>query len=122
MVTQDRIGLMRQRVEGVGVRLAEDMGRIYAGRIVREMPAASDKLPSVALGQNGGGEIAVDPTDRHGDKAFETVFQFDVGLSAQGGLRNLGSRVYVRFDHGDEPLARQGYRKLRQLFLRRFSV
>jgi putative peptide zinc metalloprotease protein len=122
VVTQDRIGLMRQRVEGVDVRLAEDVGRIYAGRIVREVPAASDKLPSVALGQNGGGEIAVDPSDRHGDKAFETVFQFDVELSEQGGLRNLGGRVYVRFDHGDEPLARQGYRKLRQLFLRRFSV
>ena len=30
--------------------------------------------------------------------------------------------MYVRFDHGYEPLGLQVYRALRQLFLRRFSV
>lgn len=122
VVTQDRIGLMRQRIEAVDVRLAEEIGRIYSGRIAREVPAATDELPSTTLGQNGGGEIAVDPTDKRGAKAFETVFQFDVELPGPSGLRNLGSRVYLRFDHGDEALAWQWYRRLRQLFLRKFSV
>ncbi|QSA97862.1 hypothetical protein [Methylococcus sp. EFPC2] len=122
VVTQDRIGLMRQRVESVELRLAEDVTRIYPGRIEREVPAASDKLPSTALGQGGGGEIAVDPSDKQGAKAFETVFQFDIALPEQSALRNLGGRVYVRFDHGSEPLAWQAYRKLRQLFLSKFSV
>jgi putative peptide zinc metalloprotease protein len=30
--------------------------------------------------------------------------------------------MYVRFDHGYEPLGFQLYRSLRQLFLRQFSV
>ena len=122
VVTQDRIGLLRERVKGVDIRLAEDVGKVFSGTLGRQVPAASDKLPSMALGQAGGGEIAVDPTDKQGGKAFETVFQFDITLPEQAGFRNLGSRVYLRFDHGDEPLAWQWYRKLRQLFLRKFSV
>ncbi len=34
----------------------------------------------------------------------------------------IGGRAYVRFDHGTEPLARQAYRRIRQLFLRRFDA
>lgn len=122
VITQDRIGLLRQRINGVDLRLVEDVGHIYAGSIDRAVPAASDWLPSTALGQSGGGQIAVDPSDKQGAKAFETVFQFDIKLPEQAEFHNLGSRVYLRFDHGDEPLAWQWYRKLRQLFLRKFSV
>ncbi len=122
VVTQDRIGLLRQGIRRVDLRLAEDVEHIYSGKVEREVPAASDRLPSTALGQAGGGEIAVDPTDKQGAKAFETVFQFDIKLPEQTVFRNLGSRVYLRFDHGDEPLAWQWYRKLRQLFLKRFGV
>jgi putative peptide zinc metalloprotease protein len=34
----------------------------------------------------------------------------------------LGSRVYVRLDHGYRPLGLQAWRSLRQLFLRQFGV
>jgi len=34
----------------------------------------------------------------------------------------IGARTYVRFDHGGQPLAKQWYRSLRQLFLRQFNV
>ena len=34
----------------------------------------------------------------------------------------VGGRVYVRFDHGTEPLATRWYRGLRRLFLKRFNV
>ena len=122
VVPQDRIGLLRQGIKGVDFRLAEDVERIYSGKIEREVPAASDKLPSTALGQVGGGEIAVDPTDKQGARAFETVFQFDIKLPDHSGFQNLGTRVYLRFYHGNEPLAWQWYRKFRQLFLKKFSV
>jgi putative peptide zinc metalloprotease protein len=122
VVTQDRIGLVRQRIRKVEVRPVDRVNDVYAGEIEREVPAALDQLPSMALGEGGGGEIPIDPADRQGLKAFETVFQFDVRLASDVNLPYLGSRVYVRFDHGAEPLAWQWYRKGRQLFLRKFSV
>jgi len=63
-----------------------------------------------------------DPRDPQGRTAVRKVFQVDLELPVPDGLVNLGGRVYVRFDHGREPLAAQWYRQLRQLFLARFDV
>jgi putative peptide zinc metalloprotease protein len=122
VVTQDRIGLVRQRTRSVEVRPAEQVSSAHAARVVREVPAASDELPAMALGRSGGGEIATHPGDERGNKAFETIFQFDLKIVDQENLANVGSRVFVRFDHGTEPLASQWYRKARQLFLRKYGV
>jgi putative peptide zinc metalloprotease protein len=45
-----------------------------------------------------------------------------VELPVEAANTNFGSRVLVRFDHGQEPLAWQWYRRLRQLFLSRFEA
>ena len=86
------------------------------------MPAATDELPSRTLSQEGGGEIAIDPRDRMGVKAFKKVFLFDLEMPIKARLYNVGGRVYVRFDHGREPLVYRWYRAARKLFLRRFNV
>jgi putative peptide zinc metalloprotease protein len=122
VVTQDNIGLVRQRTHEVEVRPVERVGSRHGAVIEREVPAASDDLPTMALGKSGGGEIAIRPNDEHGTKAFETVFQFDLKLQDNENLANIGSRVFVRFYHGAEPLARQWYRRGRQLFLRKYGV
>jgi putative peptide zinc metalloprotease protein len=90
--------------------------------IKREVPAATDELPSRTLSQEGGGQIAIDPRDQLGVKAFQKVFLFDVELLDDAGFYNVGGRVYVRFDHGWEPLIWRWYRSVRQLFLRKFNV
>ena len=51
---------------------------------------------------------------------MEDVFEMELALPIA--VQRLGSRVYVRFDHGNEPLGRQWYRRVRQLFLRKFNV
>jgi putative peptide zinc metalloprotease protein len=79
-------------------------------------------LPSRTLSQEGGGKIAIDPRDTMGTKAFKKIFLFDLEMPAQARLYNVGGRVYVRFDHGREPLVYRWYRGARQLFLRRFNV
>jgi putative peptide zinc metalloprotease protein len=79
-------------------------------------------VPGRALTQEGGGAIAVDPRDRLGIKAFQKVFLFDIELPTHEGFYNVGGRVYVRFDHGEEPIVWRWYREIRQLFLRRFNV
>jgi putative peptide zinc metalloprotease protein len=90
--------------------------------ILREVPGASERLPSPALGQAGGGQVAVDPRDTQGVTAIQKVFQVDLEIPTHFPLLNVGGRAYVRFDHGAEPLASQWARQLRQLFLARLNV
>ena len=90
--------------------------------IDRVVPAADYRLPSKALGSQGGGEILVDPLDGDGVKALEKVFQIELALSASLDRAHFGQRVQVRFDHGHQPLAVQLYRAGRQTFLRHFGV
>ncbi len=122
VVPQTAIGLIRQHSQGVKVKLAERIADTLPAVIVRTVPGATDRLPSAALGTNGGGPIPVDPNDTDNIKALTRVFQIDLKLPASTRVRGLGGRVFVRFDHGKEALALQWYRQLRQLFLRRFGV
>jgi len=122
VVTQDNIGLVREKTQGVQVRLANNIKTTYNVSVIRKLPAASERLPSPALGSMGGGQVPVNPSDGEGDKAFQPVFQLDLKLPVEANARSLGERVYVRFDLGKEPLAWQWYRLARQLFLRQFSV
>jgi putative peptide zinc metalloprotease protein len=122
VVSQANVDLVRQQLQGVKVRMAEQLEKILPARITREVPAATDQLPSLALGSVGGGEIAIDPRDPKQAKSLEKLFLFDLAIPAEANVSKLGGRVYVRFDHGWMPLALQWYRGLRQLLLSQFSV
>ncbi len=122
VVSQDEIGLLRERLTGVQVRLAEQSATTLPAQIERIVPAADLNLPSAALGTAGGGDIPVDPTDPEGIRALSTVFQIDISLPEQVKNPHIGGRVYVRLEHGSMPLVMQWYRSLRQLFIRKFYV
>lgn len=122
VVKQDSIDLVRGQTENVIVRIASMPDQPMAASVVREIPSISNSLPSPALSDMGGGRIAIDPESRDEMKAFENIYQLDLEITRDIDFRLLGSRVYVRFDHGDEPLAWQWQRSIRQLFLRQFNV
>jgi putative peptide zinc metalloprotease protein len=122
VVPQADVGLVRSKTRRVEVRLADRVGEPMTASVRREVPAASDELPSAALGTRGGGQLPVDPQDEEGTRTLDTVFHFDLDLPPDIPVTNVGGRVHVRFDHGTEPLARQWYRSLRQLFLRQFTI
>jgi putative peptide zinc metalloprotease protein len=122
VVPQSDIGLVRQQLTGVELRLAEQLGESFESRILRETPAASTNLPNRALGAAGGGEIAVRLSDNSGETAREKFFQIDLALPQGLTVAGLGERVYVRFEHGNEPLAHQWLRSGRQLLLSRISL
>jgi putative peptide zinc metalloprotease protein len=122
VVSQSDVDFVRKRTAGVKIRLPEKISETLPATIRREVPAATDQLPNRVLSQQGGGEIAIDPRDMQGVKAFQKLFLFDIELPDLGGLYNVGGRVHVRFDHGKEPLIWRWYRSIRQLFLRRFNV
>jgi putative peptide zinc metalloprotease protein len=119
-VAQADIGLVRTQTESASIRLAERLDQSIPATIERHAPAAVSQLPSPVLGPLGGGPFAVDRNDPDGVQAAEDVFEVELILSVA--VAHLGERVYVRFDHGSEPLAWQWYRRFRQLFLKRFNV
>jgi putative peptide zinc metalloprotease protein len=122
VVHQSDVDLVRNRTRGVKLRLPERITETLPSALVREIPAGTDQLPARVLSQLGGGEVAIDPRDQKGVKAFQRVFMFDIELPPQVYHFNVGGRVYVRFYHGLEPLAWRWYREVRQLLLKRFNV
>ncbi|HVJ10885.1 MAG TPA: HlyD family efflux transporter periplasmic adaptor subunit, partial [Burkholderiales bacterium] len=121
-VAQDYIDQVRNRTRGVEVMLAEWGAAPIPAQVRREVPGASRQLPSSALGTAGGGEFAVDPRDNQGVTAIDRVFQVELVLPPEVRSPYLGARVFVRFNHGFEPLGVQAYRAVRRLFLRQFDV
>jgi putative peptide zinc metalloprotease protein len=122
LVSQADIALVRDRTHGVGVRLADRLGEVVPATIVREVPSATVELPTAALGASGGGAVPVDTRDSAGLTAAAAVFQLDLMLPPNTPVSGVGSRVYVRFDHGTEPLAERIYRTLRRVFMGRLNV
>ncbi len=122
VLPQADAALVRDRTERVEVRLRSRVDEVLPARILREIPGATNRLPSRALGSGGGGRFAVDPADPEGLQTLEPVFQLDLTLAGSRSIREIGGRAYVLFDHGTEPLAAQAYRGLRRLFLRELGV
>jgi len=121
VVPQTSVDQVRLRTERVSVKVAERLEETIVSRVVREVPRASDRLPSAALTQAGGGEAALDPRAGNDPRALQTYFEFEVELPRDLTFL-IGGRAYVRFDHGTESIAAQVWRKLRQLFLLRLAV
>jgi putative peptide zinc metalloprotease protein len=119
---QDDIGQVRNRTRSVEVMLSGWGEDPMPARVLREVPGASRQLPTAALGAAGGGPFAVDPSDGQGATALTRVFQLELALPDEVRSAYLGARVFVRFDHGFEPVGFQIYRATRQLLLRQFDV
>lgn len=122
VVSQDAVDRVRSLSRHVQIRPVEDLDVVIPAELLREVPAAVEQLPTAALGSEGGGAVAIDPRDDSGRKPFGKVFEFDLVPGAPALFRHIGTRVYVRFDHGTEPLAYRWYRGLRQVLLRQLDV
>ncbi|MEQ1528746.1 MAG: hypothetical protein ABL925_05465, partial [Methylococcales bacterium] len=103
-------------------RLANALDQEYVGTIIRQAPQATNKLPSMALGTGGGGKITMAAENAKDLLALQKFFLVDLKLEAQQLNIPIGMRAYVRINHGGEPLAKQWYRRIRQVFLRQFNV
>lgn len=117
VVPQTSVGLFSKEVKNVSVRFAEQPRKAMQANIIRQTPAGSLSLPSRALGAAGGGDIAVDTADENGTTAVNKVFQLDLSLPENSIASGLGTRAYVRVNHGREALALQWLRGAQQLLL-----
>jgi putative peptide zinc metalloprotease protein len=121
LVSQDDVDLVRSRTERVEVLVAGRLHDSHPAVIRREVPAASNRVSNLALSNVGGGGAALDPRNTKEPRTLDTWFEFELELPSTPGLV-LGEHVYVRFEHGSEPLAARLYRSVRQLFMRQFTV
>jgi putative peptide zinc metalloprotease protein len=121
IVSQGDVDLVRKRLVGAEVLVASNLGHPYPAKLLREVPAASDQLPSKALTIEGGGSQAEDLRDQNHPRTLSRYFQFDVAIPPDAATGAASAHVWVRFDHGTEPLAWQAWRRLRQLLLSRFD-
>ena len=121
LVDQQDIDQVRADTRKVEGRLTENVNQIFSTRILREIPAASQELPSIALSLEGGGPFALDPRQPDKPLAIERLFQFAIAMPP-GLTYNIDERVYVRFIHTPEPLALRWFRSIRQTLLKRFAV
>ena len=122
VVRQSDIAKVRQNTRGVQIMFAGWESEPVPVRILREVPAGTNKLPTAALGSTGGGPFAVDPRDSKGLTTLGRVFQLELSLPKDVQDDFLGGRVFVRFEHKSEPVGLQLYRALRRLLLARFNV
>lgn len=120
VIDQSGVELVRNRLKGVEVRLAEGINEIIPAKLIRSVPAATRNLPSMALSLEGGGKYALDPRSESKTEVITQLFQFDLKpLNKQ--ISRIDQRVYVRFQLIPEPLAHRFYRSLRRVFLSHFS-
>ena len=121
LVPQANIERVRADTRNVEVRLAEQIDSVIPAAVIREVPAASYELPSLALSLEGGGLYVLDPREPERPKALERLFQFDIELT-ESVTDKVEERVFVRFEHSPEPLAFRWYRGLRRMLLSRFAI
>jgi len=121
LVPQADVERVRGDTQKVEIRLAEQISTVYPATVIREVPAASRELPSLALSLEGGGRFVLDPRESDRPMALERLFQFDIQLA--GNISDkVEERVFVRFEHSPEPLAWRWYRGIRRLLLSRFAI
>lgn len=122
VVPQEDMDLVRSRVKGVEVRLAQAPRVSLPAHLGRQVSGGETTLVSQALGTSGGGSIAVDPSDGNGLRTLKRVFDMEIELDESSPRAVFGDRVHVRFDLGAAPLGWQWYLRLRQMFLSRLDV
>jgi putative peptide zinc metalloprotease protein len=123
VVPQADADLVRRRTARIDALEADDpQGHPIPVALVREIPAATAEIPHLALATEGGGSVVLDPAHPDKPKPIETLFHFDLRAIGTRLPPLLAERVFVRFDHGLEPIAFRIARGIRQLFLRQFGV
>ncbi|MBR0815176.1 peptidase M50 [Bradyrhizobium diazoefficiens] len=122
VVPEDSADLVRQQTKELDVRFVGTRDATFEARIAREVPALAADLPNRALSTHGGGQIALDPTDTRKEKALTKLLHLEIQLLGTFDSDRIGERAYVRFFHGNEPLAGRIYRASRQVFLKHFKV
>jgi putative peptide zinc metalloprotease protein len=121
LVPQEDADLVFAHTQRAEVKRAGARWETLEAVMKRQVPQASTRVPNPALSTQAGGLVAMDPRESQTPTALQGWFEIDLDLPATR-TYTVGERVYVRFEHGWEPLGFRLYRSVRQLFMKRFVV
>ena len=119
VVPQRSVDAVRHRVKSLSVVLDEQPGTVLPATLISAVPAAAEKLPSMALGDHAGGRVPTDGADKDGLRPNEPHFVVDVALSER--IPRTGGLARVRIDLTPQPLLTTMAQSVQQLFLKHFS-
>ena len=103
------------------IRLASNASENHYTDKIRILNGAQKDLPSAALGQLGGGDIVIDPSDKTGTKAQVGEFELQALFSNTEQAYQPGQTAHVRLKLTKRPLIVQWSRKFMQLVQERQS-
>jgi putative peptide zinc metalloprotease protein len=122
-VPEGDIEPVRLRTRAVSVRLdGAATSPIEGGRIIREFPEATKRLPHPALASTHGGPFTIDPSAKEQNTSLLPFFEINIAVPPSLVRDHWGERAWVRFDHGAEPVLARLWRVARQVFLEHFRV
>ncbi len=105
------------------VRLRGESGVNLAVTRMEIVPGERTTLPGVALGWQGGGEVAVDVQESSGLRATEPFYELRAWVSDEDAVALYHGRTgRMVFIYKSEPLLKQWLRQLRQLVQKRYQV
>ncbi len=122
MLEQERVALLGDQLGDVEVRMLRTPNKTLPSKILRKVPAATERLVTPALGVKGGGDLVLSSEDAEGLILNQPAFEFELQLPNDFQDSLVGEAVEVRFDHGSDSVASLVYRQLQLLLLRRFNV
>jgi putative peptide zinc metalloprotease protein len=115
--------LFTNEIRSASMRLFGQAGKEVPIGGVKIIPADQNKLPAASLGWAAGGEMQIDHRDPSGRKVTEPFFQVQGNVGGKSGALLLHGRAgNVRFVLPPEPLARQWWRRVRQLLQQRYRL
>ncbi|ASJ70404.1 HlyD family efflux transporter periplasmic adaptor subunit [Granulosicoccus antarcticus] len=121
VVDQRQLGRVENGVIKANVRLAADITTSLPATLSRQVPAANNRLPSLALANAGFGGI--DMESRQADaKTREQIFHLELTLAPTMGEQGLGGRAFITLQHPAETLGKRWWRGSRQLFIKHLGA
>ena len=117
--------IFRQDFHDTELRLAGQADANVILPNVKVIPYQNQRLPSVALGWLGGGEIPVSTNESSGDKAKDSFFLLHADVPGEQLQRITvlhGLSGTMRIKLSPQPLLVQAYRSVKQLIQKRYSL
>jgi putative peptide zinc metalloprotease protein len=123
VMQEDVDAVLAQKVRRADVRLYGDADTKLLVQDWRVIPGGQRVLPSAALGWRGGGEVPVALEDSQANRAAEPFFAVVGKLKENPDVALLDGRTgKIRFQLEAEPLLPRWFRRLWQLFQKRYQI
>ncbi len=123
VLQDDNARLFQHPSEVAEVRIHGQEGVNIQVRELQLQPFHNEKLPSAALGWQGGGELGVQTKDQTGTQSREPFFQLHAELPGSDEVQYFhGVSGVLRISLTPTPLLWQWYRQFRQLLQKRYQL